>query len=154
MATPDEAAFGADLDGGAFRAGVLQGRWSLLSLAWPNAVIAVHAPWRTGAPDAYALRFELTNYPSDAPTATPWDVLRGVLLGPEGRPKGHLVGFMFRTDWEGGRALYAPCDRVAIAGHGDWSQQYAGWMWDASKDITHYLRLVWDRLNDPEYTGL
>lgn len=154
MATPDEAAFRADLDGDAFRAGVLQGRWSLLALAWPNAVIAVHAPARPGAPDAYALRFELTNYPSDAPTATPWDVLRGAQLGPEGRPKGHLIGFIFRTDWENGKALYAPCDRVAIAGHGDWPQQYAGWTWDASKDITHCLRLIWDRLNDPDYTGL
>ena len=152
--TPDEAAFRAHLEGAAFRAGVLQGRWSLLTLAWPEAVICVAAAARTGAPDAYALRFELTNYPAQAPTATPWDVRLGAQLGAEGRPKGHLVGHIFRTDWENGRALYIPCDRLAIAGHGEWPGQYPESLWDGGKDITHYLRLVWDRLNDAAHTGV
>jgi len=76
------------------------------------------------------------------------------MLAAAARPKGHRVGNAFRTDWEGGVALYIPCDRVAISSHGAWAAQHPAWLWDASKDITLYLRLVHEMLNDEDYTGV
>jgi hypothetical protein len=61
---------------------------------------------------------------------------------------------VFRSDWESGKALYIPCDRVAFRGHEAWAQQHSQWAWDPGKDITHYLRLVHQRLNDPDYLGV
>lgn len=154
MPAPDETAFRSHIDEPAFRAGVLQGRWHLLGIVWPHALVTVSAPHRPRAPDAYALRFELSDYPATAPTATPWDCAAGTQLGADGRPKGDRLDLIFRTNWEGGRALYIPCDRVAIGGHGSWPQQYAEWAWDGTRDITHYLKLVWDRLNADDYLGV
>jgi hypothetical protein len=103
-----------------------------------------------GAPTEYVLRFELTNYPADAPIATPWDESTNSELGAAGRPKGGRAATAFRMDWQGGAALYLPCDRTAAAGHTGW----ASWRWDSSKDITYYLRLVYELLNDEDYTGV
>lgn len=152
--TPDERTFRAHLEEGPFRAGVEAGRWWLVAIDWPIAFIAIRAAHRPGSPHAFILRFELTNYPAAAPTAGPWDVATGALLGADRRPKGDLVGKAFRTDWEDGRALYIPCDRVALSGHGDWPRQYPQWVWDVRKDITFYLRLVHERLNADDYTGV
>ncbi len=38
-------------------------------------------------------------------------------------------------------ALYAPCDRVAMVGHGAWKTAHAYWWWTPDKSITHYLDL-------------
>jgi hypothetical protein len=151
---PDERKFRSDIAAPVFVLGVETGRWRLVSIAWPHAVIAVTAAHRKNSPDEFVLRFDLTHYPVDAPTAMPWDPGTEVMLPAERRPKGDRVGHAFRTDWESGRALYVPCDRVALNGHGAWAEQYPSWTWDPSKDITLYLRLVHQRLNDPDYTGV
>lgn len=152
--TPDERAFRAHLEEGPFRAGVADGRWWLLAIDWPIAFIAVRAAHRERAPDGFVLRFDLTNYPADGPTAGPWDLVTGALMGESGRPKGERVGKAFRTDWENGRALYVACDRVAFVGHEGWASQHPQWIWDDRKDITLYLRLLSEFLNDDDYVGV
>jgi hypothetical protein len=152
--TPDERAFRAHLEAGPFRAGVADSRWWLLAIDWPIAVIAVRAAHRQGAPDAFVMRFDLTNYPAIGPTAGPWDLVTGALMGEVGRPKGERVGKAFRTDWEDGRALYVACDRVALAGHEGWASQHRQWIWDDRKDISLYLRLLSEFLNDDDYLGV
>jgi hypothetical protein len=81
--------------------------------------------------------------------ATPWDEPNNAQLGATARPKGGRATLTFRTDWESGQALYIPCDRRA-EGHSQWTT----WRWDSSKEITYYLRLVHEILNDEEYTGV
>lgn len=147
---PDERVFRSHVHAADFVRGVDGGRWRLLRISWPYAWIGVRASPRAGCPDEFVLRFELTNYPAVAPTATPWNDTNGEQLAPSERPKGGRAAMAFRTDWEGGRALYIPCDRVAESGHGQW----ATWRWDSSKDITLYLRLVHELLNDDDYTGV
>lgn len=151
---PDERKFRSDIAAPAFVLGAETGRWRLVSIAWPCAVIAVSAAPRQNSPEEFFLRFELTQYPVEAPTATPWDPETESELTGDRRPKGHRVGHAFRTDWESGRALYVPCDRVALSSHGGWAEQYPAWTWDPSKDITLYLRLVHARLNDADYSGV
>ena len=159
---PDERIFRAHVAGATFQMGVEAGRWRLVSTAWPNALVAISAAARSSGPEEFYLRFELTNYPADAPTAppveaptaTPWDPASCVILPVDRRPMGQRVGLAFRTNWEDGRALYIPCDRIAIPGHEGWATQARAWAWDSSKDITVYLRLVHQMLNDEDYEGV
>lgn len=59
----------------------------------------------------------------------------------------------FRVDWENGRALYIPCDRVAIAGHPNWRAEHRGWLWNPAEGIIRYVRLVHEILNEEDYQG-
>jgi hypothetical protein len=152
--TPDERTLRAHFEEGPFRAGVEDGRWWLIAIDWPVVFIAVRAAHRPNGPDAFVLRFDLTNYPAAGPTSGPWDSITGKPMGAERRPKGDRVGAAFNPGWNGGEALYIPCDRVAIAGHDAWPAKYRQWIWDDKKDITLYLRLVFELLNDDDYTGV
>lgn len=152
--TPDERTFRAHLEEGPFRAGVEAGRWWLVAIDWPIAFMAIRAAHRPASPDAFILKFELSNYPATGPTAAPWDPVTGTLTGADRRPKGDRVGLAFRTNWKDGQALYIPCDRQAFDGHEGWANQHPQWVWDPGKDITLYLRLASELLNDDDYLGV
>ncbi|QBR02495.1 DUF7665 family protein [Paraburkholderia pallida] len=149
--TPDERAFRGDLRKAPFMLGELEGRWKLESLEWPNALIDVTA--RDGLP--YRLRFDLTNYPAAPPTARLWSRVENAALAPGLFPRSITgsgrVKDVFRTDWMNGTALYLPCDRTALAGHESWLQQMPSKRWQPSVGITHYLELVHELLNCPDY---
>lgn len=146
--SPDERTFRAHLLRPEFQAAVAARRWRVLDIHWPFALIAVSAAVRPNGPDEFVLRFELTGYPSQAPTAIPFDLETEARLAPEKLPKGpRLSGNMaFRPDWQG---LYLPVDRSAISGH-----NWRTWRWDDSCDITLYLRLVHELLNAEDYAGV
>ena len=69
----DEKVFCIHLEEGPFQSGCDRGRWRLLALNWPHALIAIQAAARDSSPAEYTLRFECTNYPQAPPTAQPWD---------------------------------------------------------------------------------
>ena len=121
---------------------------------WPVVLIAVAAAARVSSPNEFALRFDLAGFPETAPTATPWNPATGEILDEKSRPKGELVGPVFRTDWEGGMALYAPFDRVALKWHPDWKTQYPRRAWNSSKDITWLLQVIHEMLNNDDYIGI
>jgi hypothetical protein len=150
---PDERTFHAHLEAGAFLRGAARGRWRLVSVAWPHAVIAVSAAPRTGSPPEYGCRFELTNYPQAPPTAQPWDLARNTPLDPGRWPTGksRLAG-AFNPGWNAS-ALYLPCDRNAITGHDPWRTQHPSMIWSPAGDITQYLRILHELLNSGDYTG-
>lgn len=60
--SPDQLLLEHDLAAPEFRCGQLEGRWRLVSKAWPHAVIAVSAAPRPRTPDELGLRFECTGY--------------------------------------------------------------------------------------------
>ena len=151
---PDRRALEAHLTSAEFATGVEQGAWELLAYDWPVAVIAVSASSRPNAPNRFALRIDLTGYPVSAPTSTPWDAERDAVLAPSCRPKGENVGMVFRSDWEGGRALYAPYDRVALAGHGGWLSAHPRYAWNATRTLSWLLWRVFDLLNCDDYVGV
>jgi hypothetical protein len=153
--TPDQRTFEKHVKGGPFRSGEERGYWRLISIDWPHAVIAVSAAPRAGSPDEYALRFELTNYPQDAPTAEPWDFDADAPL-PVGRWP-NCGGQVFRPEWKPSPsqfALYIPCDRLAYQGHGQWATEHKADVWNPTRGITHYLRIVRRFLHQPGYTGV
>lgn len=150
---PDERALREHLQSARFQVGVDAGRWHLVLLAWPIAVIAVAAAPRDSAPTEYALRFDLTGYPYRV-TAAPWDAESNCPLSADRRPAGNRAGHVFRTDWNEGRALYAPWDQVALEGHADWPARYSMYAWNQQRDLTFYLANVFEVLNDDDYLGL
>lgn len=151
---PDEAAFREHLAHARYQSGVDRGRWRLVEIEWPHAIFVVSAAARPESPDEFALRFQLDGYPQRLPTAGAWHLDEGRYLTAAERPKGVRAGQAFRTDWQNGTALYVPCDRLAIEGHGDWATRYPNWIWDPQEGITRYLRLVHEILNDEDYEGV
>lgn len=150
----DERVFRAHVQAAPFLSGADRGRWRLVSLDWPHAVIAISAAPRENAPCEYALRFHLADYPETAPTARPWDTEHDTPLPAERWPTGRTrVQSVFRPDWQGGTALYLPCDRVSIQGHDGWRTQHAHMIWKPSGDITQYLEIVHELLNSRDYSG-
>jgi hypothetical protein len=150
---PDERTFRAHLDGMPYQVGVDRRRWRLVSLDWPYAVIAVTAAERPNSPTEYFLRFGLDGYPEQAPTVAPWQPLPGTVLAADRRPQGEIVAHVFRHDWNGGQALYAPYDRTALSGHPDWPAAHPADAWKNSCDITFVLTRVWQLLNTDDYRG-
>ena len=152
---PDERAFRRDIVGAVFLHGFVRHRWRLLSITWPHAVLAVTAAPRSAAPSEYTFRFELTNYPQNAPTAQLWDPERdaplSVDLWPGGRSR---VPAVFRPDWKNGTCLYLPCDRISFSGHDVWRQQHPSLLWSPAGDITQYLRIIHELLTSADYTGV
>jgi hypothetical protein len=152
---PDERAFRADLDAEPFLVGVALGSWHLVDPGWPFPVIAVAAAHRSGAPSEFNLRFDLTGYPMNAPTATPWDTTAHAALPTDHRPAGRRPSAVFRRDgWNHGEGLYAPYDRLAMNGHQNWEAEFPHLWWRPEYDITFYLQQVYDILHDEDFIGV
>lgn len=152
---PDRAMLERDLAGAAFRLGEMSGRWHLVKQAWPHVCIAVTASERASAPAAFTFRFECSGYPARPPSAQLWDCDLDVPLPASRWPGGRsLVADVFRPDWEQGRALYHPCDRITIDTHPDWRNQHPARLWRPDRGITFYLEQIHDLLHSPHYSGL
>lgn len=141
---PDLRAFRADTAKAVFRLGERQGRWRLVDVAWPYAYIGVTA--KHGA--ECVLRLECSGYPQTPPTGGPWDMEKNQMLPFDRWPKGRggRVSAVFRPEWQGGAALYLPCDRMSIAGHDNWRTEMPSKIWHPAVGIVHYLELVHELL--------
>jgi hypothetical protein len=158
--------FRKDLASDAFQAGCVRGRWGLFDdsnrpeqvspIVWPNAVIWISAAPRQKSPDRYFFYFDLEGYPTAAPTSYCWNLATRDVLAESKWPRSRdAAELTFRQNWPGGgrRALYAPWDRVAQAGHGDWVN-LIGQMWNPAKHtIADYLRHTHELLNAAHYAG-
>lgn len=137
------------LDSAPFLTGQMNGRWLLRAIAWPHVLFDVFA--RDGQP--YTLRLDCTSYPQ-MPTGSFWSVEQGSwLLAPRWPRAGARFGAALRTDWQGGTALYIPCDRRSIAGHEQWLQLHPAWAWDPRIGVARYLEVVWTLLNGDDYAA-
>ncbi len=138
-----------DLAAAPVQVGVLRGQWRIERLEWPYLHVTVAASERATRELALGLRVDVSDYPS-VPTASPWDIDADCLLPGERRPTGGRATMAFRADWEEGRALYLPVDRVALTGHPDWPRQYARHTWDPERGIVVLLTLVYEILNEAD----
>jgi len=151
----DETVFRTHLESGPFLSGVDRGRWQLVALTWPHAIIAVSAARRPGAPTSYAFRVECTGYPQAPPTAQPWSVEANTPLPANRWPAGRSrIPLAFNPSWKSGQCLYLPCDRLSIEGHDPWRAQHPSLIWSPDRDITHYLRVIHELLNSSDYSGV
>lgn len=148
--TAEEALFRAHLEGVPFRSGLDRERWGFPgepSVAWPHCILWVQCEPRFGASDRLSLRFDVTGYSATAPNAVPWDTEKNQALAGDKWPKGPgNVSKVFNPGWNSG-ALYAPCDRIAMAGHDAWKTAHPQWWWTPDSEITLYLEFVHRCLN-------
>ena len=148
---PDERALRRHLESAHFQDGVQRGRWRVVGeVEWPHVMIAVSATHRDGSLHEFFFRVDVEGYPELPPNFTPWDPVAGDVLGPEERPTGGHLGRLFRTDWEGGKALYAPFDRVALRSHPNWAQQHPSAAWRPDKGLAEALQLLHRDLTEME----
>jgi hypothetical protein len=151
----DQQVFEQHVKTPAFKLGCRDGRWAVLNETWPKVTIRVFARAISGLPDYYDLRFDCSGYPNDPPTAVLWDTLANKTLPFAQWPAGrHMIPSIFNPGWEGGAALYLPCDRRAIKGHDQWRTQYPNWIWKPAVGIILYLRIVHELLNSEDYTSV
>lgn len=146
---PAHAALLQHLEEAPFLMGAMNGRWQLRSIAWPIVFFDVRA--RDGR--HYTLRLDCGGYPQ-APTGAFWDVAAATWLQAPRWPRaGARFGAALRSDWQGGTALYVPCDRASLPGHEQWLQLHPAWAWDAKVGISRYLNVVWTMLNGQDYVA-
>ncbi|SPA36212.1 conserved hypothetical protein [Cupriavidus taiwanensis] len=136
----------AHLASGRFKAGVARGRWQLVALNWPHAFIKVFD--RQGRPTC--IRFDCTGYPARPPQGTPWDYPAQQQLPAHLWPRGGRVSQVFNPAWQGGAALYIPCDRVSIEGHANWYTELPHLIWNASRGLMHYIEALHEILQSHE----
>lgn len=152
---PGELMLLEDLAAPRFRCGEVEGKWRLLSLAWPYAVIGVSAAPRPGSPAEYVFRFECSGYRQSPATAQPWDFDANAPLPPPRWPGGKsIVPSIFRPEWKDGTCLYLPCDRISLEGHGDWLHQHPNRLWQPAIGITCYLDQIYELLDQSDYAGV
>lgn len=122
-----------------FLSGEDEGRWQLREICWPYVLVDLLAY----GDERFTLRVRCDGYPGQAPTGTFWDATSNAPLAPTQWPRSRTnCGQALRTDWQGGTALYIPCDRQSISGHDQWAQLYPAWLWDPSVGLTRYLTVV------------
>lgn len=150
---PDESLFKTHLEGASFQAGADEGKWGLhgesKDIKWPIAFLWVQSDKTLMPVGRIFLRFNPEGYSAQAPTSCPWNVEKDARLEDALWPKlSGKFAKVFRLDWQGGTALYAPCDRVAMVGHEQqWKQHYPFWWWQPHFTFVKYLEFVHRCLN-------
>ena len=136
----------AHLASGRFKAGVARGRWQLVAVSWPYAFVKVFDRHGRGI----CVRFDCTGYPGRPPQGTPWDYETQQQLPAHLWPRGGRVSQVFNPGWQCGAALYIPCDRVSIEGHGNWYAELPHLIWNASRGLLHYIEALYEVLQSHE----
>jgi hypothetical protein len=144
---PDQQALCRSIESIDFSRGVVLGYWRHIETNWPNAYFGVRAI--DGR--EFIFRCECSNFPN-APSVELWDLEKNTSLEANKRPRGEGdVAMVYRTDWEGGRHLYHPHDRVAAAGHPDWQMKYPRQQWRREKGISQLMLEMHNLLHGDEY---
>jgi hypothetical protein len=132
--TPAEQTLHSHLTEGRFSLAVASGHWTVERVAFPTVDVRVF-----GRGGDLGLRFEVTDYPTRAPTGRPWDLERDAPLEPAHWPTGGRADATFRKDWsaQNNGALYIALDRVALESHSDWATRHDAWT--SSRSIYDYL---------------
>jgi hypothetical protein len=153
---PDESLFKKHLEEALFQEGVEENRWGLVGtiqeINWPYVILWCKSTPHAGAGfNKYYFRFDLKNYPATAPTAIPWDIEKNQRLANELWPSwSERLRKVFNYNWNSGRSLYAPCDRLAMPLHGKWAEKHYTYWWTSDSTIIKYLRFLESLLNETQ----
>jgi len=152
---PDECILKSHLEEAPFLAGVDAGKWALCgeaeAIVWPMPIFWIRADQAVLPAGRIFLRFNMENYPQIAPTACPWNAEKNIRLEFALWPKGPgNIAAVFNPNWNGGTALYAPCDRMAMAGHDAWQAKFPEWWWQSHFTIAKYLEFI-HKCTNPGY---
>lgn len=135
----------AELLGQDFVNGVEKGRWRLVEQAFPLLDIAIAATEPNGDKKEYLFRFELTNYPAQAPMVRIWDPDTNAPLAREKRPQGNArVALAFQV-W-GSDTVYRPWDRCTGPHNGN-AARLPHLAWRSDRNLTYILEDLHGILN-------
>jgi len=107
---PSEQRIAVELLREDFIDGVEKGRWRLIDQAFPTIDIAITATEPDNTPAEYIFRFELTNYPAQAPMVRIWDLQANGPLAKDKRPQGGGRVVLAFQQW-GDDTVYRPWER-------------------------------------------
>lgn len=142
---PSAVRVALELEGADFLAGVKRGRWRIMRHAFPILDVAVTATEPDGAASEYVMRFELTDYPAQAPMVRIWDAAADEPLSRERRPQGnHRVQLAFQQ-W-GDDTVYRPWDR-RTGPHNANAANLPHLAWNGSRDLMFILEDLHGILN-------
>jgi hypothetical protein len=150
-----EAAVRADLESARFRAGVLREHWKLVRTDFPLVQIAVMAVPGCQRRDEFRFRFEVTNFPTQAPEVKIWDPMSDGPLPLAERPNGSaLIVDAFKDGWPGAGApsVYRPWERHGV-NHNNWPTTHPHLTWLASRDLAFVLEDLYALINSSASTA-
>lgn len=139
----------ADLESARFRAGTLRGQWRQDLFLFPLLYITVMAIPGRQRRAGFCFRFELTNFPTQAPEVKIWDLTTGGSLPLAERPAGPTrVVEAFKDGWPGPGApsVYRPWERHGT-NHNNWATTYPHLTWLASRDLSFILEDLYALIN-------
>ena len=123
----------AELLSKGFLGGVEMGRWRLVNQDFPILDIAISATEPDGTASEFVFRFELTNFPAQAPMVRIWDLEANAPLAKDGRPQGNdRVAKAFQY-W-GKDTVYRPWDRCTGPHNGN-SVKLPHLAWRSDRDL-------------------
>jgi hypothetical protein len=128
-----------------FVSGVEKARWRLANQAFPVLDIAVSATEPNGDETEYLFRFELTNYPAQAPMVRIWDPDTNGPLAKEKRPQGNTRVTLAFQLW-GSDTVYRPWDRCT-GPHNDNAARLPNSAWRIDRTLTFILEDLHGILN-------
>ncbi len=146
--------FNKHVEEASFQMGVDDGMWGIADenpqpLTIPIVLIWILTNFGSSIAERVYFRFDISGYPSQAPTACPWDITTNQRLQNDLWPKGNEnINSVFNPNWNNGTSLYCPCDRMAIHGHVQWQNDYPEWWWRSDFKIDKYLNFIHKLLNN------
>ncbi|BBZ58167.1 DUF7665 family protein [Mycolicibacterium phocaicum] len=137
-ADPAKTRLERDLARGDVECGVEAGMWRVVSLRWPELIVAITA----GDGNEVAMRLLVDDYPVQAPAGEPWSIADGGPLPQARWPTSPLDVATFRKDWSpsNGNAPYVACDRTCLRTHPDWATAHPDRAWNPGRTIAFYLQ--------------
>lgn len=164
MEGPDQRLFEADVTDAPFLIGASKGQWGLTAadllppwLTWPKRILWLAAPPRPNAPEKFHLLLDLAGYRAASPTGAFWDPTTKAALATAKWPKGKggsRFAKVFRTDWEGAKALYHPFDRFAASSHTQWATEQPHLIWTSDRTIVDFLAEFHGLFQGSDYVGV
>jgi hypothetical protein len=142
---PSVVRISRELEGEAFITGVDRKRWRIVRHAFPFLHIAITATEPDGAASEYVMRFELTNYPAQAPMVRIWDADADVPLPRERRPQGNAKVVLAFQQW-GDDTVYRPWDRQT-GPHNANAANLPHLAWRSDRDLAFILEDIHAILN-------
>lgn len=147
---PSRDVFLQHLDAADYLAGEMEGNWGTHNNEGPEWPFVIFWIKLEDGGKIY-LRFNFQDYNRLAPNSIPWDqTTNNVLDSPKWPKYNKRCSQIFRPEWRRD-ALYLPCDRIAINGHGDWPQKHPYLIWKAGDSFVKYLKEVYQALNPDSY---
>jgi len=135
-----------DLADGAVDGGVAAGMWRVMSLDWPELLVAV----TLGDGNELGVRILVDGYPAQPPSGQPWDLESSAALPVAQWPLSALAVPTFRRDWSpsNGNAPYLACDRIGLNTHPGWATECPDRAWNPGRRIGFYLTELYRGLQD------